>query len=203
MPRQNTIIVVILVLGFASLNGVGLVELIAVERERVEVQREGIEVQRCVHFEQRVSEIKSDIRHRQALLKEKWQRDRDQILSEGINKLMPTMGPKDAGAKVAEWIKNLDGNCESADVDLLAEEHRIREAHNQIWGKGIKLEFFYTMVKADRMIAEQKQSHSAAPPTPCVPTPTVVGDEPAKAVGPRVGGIMRDTASQPVAPPDR
>jgi len=137
MPRRNAIVIVIAVLGFVLFVGIGFLKLIAVEKERLEIQKEGIETQRRLHFERRVSEIKSDIEHRQAMLEKKWLNDRRQTVTEGVHKLAPLVGSEKAVNQIGQWLEDLDANYESADAALFIEEGaRIAEARRQIWGIG-------------------------------------------------------------------
>jgi hypothetical protein len=133
MPRRSTIVTIIVASGFALLIGAGSLRFIALEKEKLGVQREGIETQRRLHFEQRVDEIKSDIKRRRALLEEKWQKDREQVMTEATRKLASLIGPERAVNQTGKWLETLDANYESADIDLLSEEEiRIADAQGQI-----------------------------------------------------------------------
>ena len=116
-------------LSLLTVIAIGLFRLIAVETERIETQRK-------IHFEHRVSEIRADTEKRIRMLRENWQRDRQQALDEGL-KLAGSFGnAKDCANQIAQWIKNVDRNYQVAEANLTTEEtQKIAELRNQIWGK--------------------------------------------------------------------
>jgi len=128
MSRRNMLITG-LCLSLALLIAIGLFVLIAIEIESIGTQRR-------IHFEQRSSEIRANMEKRMGLLKKNWQRDRQQVLDEGLKLVGPSDSPKDCANQIAQWLKNVDGNYQLAEADLIIEEaSRIAELRKQIWGK--------------------------------------------------------------------
>jgi len=130
MSRRNLLIVV-LVSGLALLNAIGLFMLAGTQKEATETQRR-------IQFEQRASEIRTDIKHRTRLLKEKWQADRQRVLSEGLKLVKTSQSPnvrEGVHDQIAQWLKNVDANYQAEEVELIIEEIRkITQLRKQIWG---------------------------------------------------------------------
>jgi len=131
MLRSNLLIAgMILSLGLATV--IGLFTLIAIEKEKIETQRR-------IQFEERASEIKTDIERRRALLKKKWEADRQQLFDEGIkliNAFYRSQDQEQASNQIAKWFKNLDANYQLAEADLIIEEtNKIAQLRKQIWAK--------------------------------------------------------------------
>jgi hypothetical protein len=128
MSRHNMLITG-LSLSLTLSIAIGLFVLIAIERENIECQRR-------IQFERRSSEIRANIEHRRLLLKKNWQSNREQVLDEGLKLVGPSDNPKDHANQIGQWLKNVDGNYQLAEADLIIEEAtRIAELKNQIWGK--------------------------------------------------------------------
>jgi len=131
MSRSNLLIAG-LTLSLGLVIVIGLFALIAIEREKIETQRR-------IQFEERASEIRTDIERRRELLKKKWEADRQQVIDEGIKLTSALYSGHDqerAYNQVGQWFKNLDAHYQSAEADLVIEETRkIAELRKQIWGK--------------------------------------------------------------------
>lgn len=122
----------LLIVGLIVVVGLCLFEL----HNLVAAKKEETETQRRMQFEQRSSETKTDIEYRRALLKERWQTERMQILQNV--EIMAKQGWKEEKtvAQIGQWLKNLDGHYQSAETDLLFEEvYKIAELRKQIWNQ--------------------------------------------------------------------